>query len=141
DINREPLSYQQIITRAVILGNHISKTTVRHEHVGILLPNVNGIIITFMALQYSGRIPAMLNFTVGQQVLLQACNTGQIKTIYTSRKFIENAKLEELAKALEQQLNVIYLEDLRSQITFIDKLAGVLRATRIKSHYRKLTGK
>lgn len=141
DINRESLNYKQIITRAVILGNYISKTTVKAEHIGILLPNVNGIVITFMALQYSGRIPAMLNFTVGLQVLLQACNTGKIKTIYTSRKFIENAKLEELAKALEQQLNIIYLEDLRDQITFIDKLAGVFRATRIKSHYLKLAGK
>jgi acyl-[acyl-carrier-protein]-phospholipid O-acyltransferase/long-chain-fatty-acid--[acyl-carrier-protein] ligase len=141
DINREPLSYKQIITRAVILGSHISKTTDPDEHVGILLPNVNAIVVTFMALQYAGRIPAMLNFTVGLQVLLQACTTGRIKTIYTSRKFVENAKLEDLTRALEQQLNVIYLEDLRSQIGLADKLSGVFRSLRIKSHYRKLAGK
>ena len=140
DINREPLSYKQLITRAVILGNNISKTTVKGEHVGILLPNVNAIVVTFMALQYTGRIPAMLNFTIGLQVLLQTCITGRIKTIYTSRKFIENAKLEDLIKPLEQQLNVIYLEDLRSQITLIDKLAGIFQTMRIKNHFRKLTG-
>jgi acyl-[acyl-carrier-protein]-phospholipid O-acyltransferase/long-chain-fatty-acid--[acyl-carrier-protein] ligase len=141
DINREPLNYNQLITRAVILGDNIARHTRKGEHVGILLPNVNAIVVIFMALQYIGRIPAMLNFTVGLQVLLQTCTTGRINTIYTSRKFIENAKLHEQVKALEQQLNVIYLEDLRNQITLLDKLTGLFRAMRIKSHYMKLAGK
>ena len=141
DINRKSLSYKQIITRAVILGGNIARHTCKDEHIGILLPNVNTIAVTFMALQYIGRIPAMLNFTVGTQALLQTCSTGRIKTIYTSRKFIENAKLQEQVKALEQQFNVVYLEDLHSQVTLYDKLTGIIRAMRIKSHYRNLAGK
>jgi len=140
DISRERLNYKQLITRAVILGGNIARNTRKGEHVGVLLPNVNTIVVTFMALQYIGRVPAMLNFTVGLQVLLQTCNTGRIRTIYTSRKFIEHAKLQELARALEQQLNVIYLEDLRNQITFRDKLIGSFRTMRIKSHYQNLAG-
>lgn len=141
DINREPVSYKTLITRAMILGDHISKTTQYGEHVGILMPNVCGTVITFMALQYIGRVPAMLNFTVGQQVLLQACDTGQIKTIFTSRKFIEDAGLQKLASLLNEKLNLVYLEDIPQQITAYNKFIGAFHAARARKHYRNIAGK
>ena len=141
DINREPLSYKSLITRAIILGNYISKSTLPDEHVGVLLPNVNGAVVAFMAMQYIGRVPAMLNFTVGQQVLLQACQTGNIKTVYTSRKFIENAGLEKLADALMEKLNLVYLEDLRNEISALDKFTGLIHAKRARQQHFKLAGK
>ncbi len=141
DVSREPLSYKQLITRAVILGQYIAQNSAEREHLGILLPNVTGTMVTFMAMQYCGRIPAMLNFTVGLNALMQACETGRIKTIYTSRRFIENAKLQDLAKALEQKFRLVYLEDLRNRIKWSDKLIGVIRVLNIKRHYARLAGK
>jgi len=141
DINREPVMYKQLITRAIILGNAIRQDTEAGEHTGILMPNVIGTVITFMAMQYLGRIPAMLNYTAGIQILLSACETGRIKTVYTSRRFIENANLQELAKILEQKLKVIYLEDLRSRISIYDKLIGAFRGMFAQGHYRRVAGK
>ena len=140
DINREPMSYKMLITRAMILGDHIRKSTQHGEHVGILMPNACGTVITFMALQYIGRIPAMLNFTAGHQVLLQTCVTGRIKTIYTSRKFIENAGLQKLAKLLEEKLNLLYLEDLSQHISTYKKFIGAFYSLYARKHYHKLSG-
>ncbi|MCH9049461.1 MAG: AMP-binding protein, partial [Proteobacteria bacterium] len=139
DINREPISYKQLITKAMILGRVIRKNTETDEHVGIMMPNVIGTSVTFLAVQYAARVPAMINFTGGIQTILRSCETGKIKTIYTSRKFIENADLQELATALEEKVCLIYLEDFRDRISVIDKLAGLIRSFYPVSHYRRIS--
>ena len=139
DINREPVSYKQLITKAMILGRAIRKNTETDEHVGIMMPNVIGTSVTFFAVQYAARVPAMINFTGGTQAVLRSCETGKIKTIYTSRKFIENADLEELATALEEKVCLIYLEDFRDRISVIDKLAGLIRSFYPIAHYRRIS--
>ena len=139
DIKREPVSYKQLITKAMILGRVIRKNTETDEHVGIMMPNVIGTSVTFLAVQYAARVPAMINFTGGIQTILRSCETGKIKTIYTSRKFIENADLQELATALEEKVCLIYLEDFRDRISVIDKLAGLIRSFYPVAHYRRIS--
>ena len=139
DINREPLNYRQLISRAFILARLFRKDTAKHEHVGLLLPNVNTTVISFLALQYLGRVTAMLNYTAGTQAVLRACETGRIKTVYTSKRFIDNAGLSELASELENQVNLIYLEELRTQLSIVDKLLGVIRSYYPHIHYRQQT--
>lgn len=139
DINREPVSYKQLLTKAMILGRVIRKDTEVDEHVGIMMPNVIGTLVTFLAVQYATRVPAMINFTGGTQAILRSCETGKINTIYTSRKFIEKANLEKLATTLEKKLQLIYLEDLRDRISIIDKLAGLIRSFYPVAHYRRIS--
>ena len=139
DINREPVSYKQLITKSMILGRVIRKNSELHEHIGIMMPNVIGTLVTFLAVQYAARVPAMINFTGGIQAILRSCETGKIKTIYTSRKFIENADLEELATALEEKVCLIYLEDFRDRISVVDKLAGLIRSLYPIAHYRRIS--
>ncbi|MEE8321389.1 MAG: AMP-binding protein, partial [Gammaproteobacteria bacterium] len=141
DINREPLNYGQLITRSMILASAIRRDTQKEEYVGVLLPNVITTLVTFMALHYLGRVPAMLNYTAGLQALLKACETGQLKTIYTSKRFIENANLQEIAQKLSERYNLIYLEDLRERITLIDKCLGFVRGLNPTRHYRRIAGK
>ena len=138
DINREPLTYQQIIMRSFILGSVLAKDSERGEKIGILLPNVSATVITFLALQYLGRVPAMMNYSAGIQALRKACSTGSIKTVYCSHKFVENAGLEEVIKELEQEVHIIYLEDLRSKVTIFHKLLGALRSKYPRHHYRSV---
>ncbi len=125
DFNRELLSYRQLLTRLFTLSRLLKQDTANGEHVGLLLPNTNATVVCFLALQYLGRIPAMLNYTAGIQALGAACATGKIDTIYTSKRFIESAGLEKLAVGLNTQIRLVYLEDLRGQLTLADKLAGL----------------
>ena len=136
DINRKCISYQTLISRAVIFGRYIKKHSQPDEHIGVLLPNVTGNVITFMAIQYAGRVPAMLNYTVGNRALLQACQLASIKTIYTSRKFIETANLQELITAIGQKLDLVYLEELPEKISAKDKVIGLISSRFPGYHYR-----
>tara|TARA_R110002072_G_scaffold3149_6_gene23478 strand:+ start:6639 stop:8873 length:2235 start_codon:yes stop_codon:yes gene_type:complete len=137
DIKREQLNYKQLILRSILLGSLIKKQTNIDEHVGVLLPNVNAMPIFFFALQFISRVPAMLNFTAGALAIKRACETAQVKAIYTSRTFIENAKLEKVAEVLEQDFTVIYLEDIKKSITLTTKLSALYKSRNAARHYAK----
>ncbi|MHB1947463.1 MAG: acyl-[ACP]--phospholipid O-acyltransferase [Gammaproteobacteria bacterium] len=127
DIERAPVTYQQFITRAFIIGGIIAKTTQPGEMVGILLPNMTSNALTFFGLQAFSRVPAMLNFSTGIRNVVIGCQTAKIKTVYTSRKFIEVSKLSEMVAAIQKVgVKIVYLEDVRAKVKFLDKLKGMV---------------
>jgi acyl-[acyl-carrier-protein]-phospholipid O-acyltransferase/long-chain-fatty-acid--[acyl-carrier-protein] ligase len=136
DINREPLDYKKLITRIFIMARLLRTQSAPGEHVGVLLPNVSANVITFFTLQFLGRVTAMLNYTAGVQAILKSCNIAGIRVVYTSRRFIKNARLERLAGELEKHLSLVYLEDLRERLTLRDKLAGSLAGLRPEAYHQ-----
>lgn len=129
DIERKPVSCHQFITRCFILGNAMAKATHRGENVGVLLPNTIPTTITFFGLQAYARIPVMLNYSTGAQNVVAACQTACVKTVYTSRKFVNLGKLHEMIAALEEaKVNVVYLDDVVAKIGLYEKLSGKLKA-------------
>lgn len=137
DFNRDSLRYKDILLGSILLGGLVKKQTQAAEHVGILLPNVNALPVVFFALQFIGRIPAMLNFTAGVLGVNRACETAGIKIIYTSRRFIVNAGLEAMAEELEQRCRLVYLEDLKQQISPAAKLSAVFKCKNPARYYAK----
>ncbi len=137
DIQREPLTYRQLLTRSFILGGAMRRLTQPGEHVGLLLPNTAALAVSFLALQYLGRIPAMLNPTAGTQGIRRACTTGNVQRLFTSRAFVEKAQLESLIAGIADQVEVIYLEDLRAGISLRAKVAALVRARLPLTHYRR----
>ena len=128
DINREPINYKTLILKSIVLSDLISEDTEPNEYVGLLLPNVIATPVTFFAMQVIGRIPAMLNYTAGINNIINACETAQLKTIYTSKKFVDNADLHELIEALSTSYKIIFLEDFVDRITIGKKLKGLVRS-------------
>ena len=127
DIERKPMTYKRLILSSIIIGNAISKNTQRGEYLGILLPNSIANVVTFFGMQLCHRVPAMLNFTAGQNNILSACRAASLKTVYTSKKFIEISELQVIVDALiAEGIKVIYLEDIRQKTGFFAKLFGKL---------------
>lgn len=124
DLDRLPISYDALITRTLIIGNVLKKITVKNENVGVMLPNSTKTLFVLLGLQYAERVPAMLNFSTGAAGMMSACQIAQIKTVVSSRKFIELAHLENDVAVLSEQVNVVYLEDLAQTISTADKLHG-----------------
>ena len=136
DLERVPLTYNDLITRCIAIGNEVIKITASGESVGIFLPNSTKTLITILALQLHGRVPAMLNFSTGPAGMLSACHTAQIKTILTSRRFIELADLSEEAGQLSIQCNLIYLEDLAKNISTLDKITALIKCKTVDYWYK-----
>ena len=124
------LSGRKILAGAAVLGRKISAFSKPRDCVGLLLPNTNGTIVTFFALQSAGRTAAMLNYTAGAANLIAACRAAQVSHVLTSRAFLEKAKLGDVARQLQQHVTLVMLEDVRESVTSFDKLLGFLRGGR-----------
>ncbi len=139
DIQRSPITFRGLITKCFVLGKPISEITQPEEHVGILLPNMVSTMVTLFAMQAYGRVPAMLNFSVGKRNILSACETACIKTVFTSRKFVESANLEETAQAIKESgVQLIYLEDFAKKISLLDKVFGFIAGFFPQTYYSKV---
>jgi acyl-[acyl-carrier-protein]-phospholipid O-acyltransferase / long-chain-fatty-acid--[acyl-carrier-protein] ligase len=126
DTERMDINYRQLLTRAFVLGRALSRYSLPGEFVALMLPSTGGAVASFFALQAYGRVPALLNFSAGASNLISACRAAAASTVVTSRKFIENAGLEPLVAQLAGHITILYLEDLKNEISATDKLKGAL---------------
>lgn len=142
DGDERKLTYLEIIRSAFGLGSALKKGTKPGEVVGIMLPTGAAAIIAFYAVLAYGRIPAMINFTAGSRNIKSAMKAGQISRIITAHKFIEIGALEPLIEQLVDEVDLIYLEDVRDSLGLGNKIAGALgpimpRLFRSPAHHSK----
>jgi acyl-[acyl-carrier-protein]-phospholipid O-acyltransferase/long-chain-fatty-acid--[acyl-carrier-protein] ligase len=120
DMNGVEETYQMLLKKSLALGRIACKVSAPREAVGVLMPNVTNTLALVLGMTAFNRIPAMLNYTAGTAGMQNACIAANVKTIITSRKFIEAASLEEVVSKFTG-LNVVYLEDLRSEFGVRDR--------------------
>jgi acyl-[acyl-carrier-protein]-phospholipid O-acyltransferase/long-chain-fatty-acid--[acyl-carrier-protein] ligase len=121
DMKPSRLSYGDTLKMVLALARLTARITRPGETVGVLMPSAASTLGLLLGLQTGGRVPAMLNFTAGAEGMQSACHAACIRTLITSRAFIEKAKLEPVLAALSG-IQLHYLEDLRAQMTLADKL-------------------
>ncbi|MCY0147591.1 AMP-binding protein [Hoeflea sp. G2-23] len=121
------LTYKRLLVGARALGARFEKISQPGEALGVLLPNANAVMVTFLAIQSAGRVAAMLNYTAGPAAILSALSTAKIKSVLVSRAFIEKAGLEPLVEAITGAgVTIVWLEDLRESITFLEKASAFI---------------
>ena len=121
------LNYRRLLAGASLLGAQFARRISPDQHrVGVLLPNVNAMPVSLLGLWAVGKIPALLNYSTGSAVMLACCQLAGLKQVITSRAFIEKARLK-LEPLTEAGVELIYLEDVRTKITGLDKLMTLLR--------------
>lgn len=130
DMQQVEENYGTLLSRSLALGRMVTKISEPDEAVGVLMPNVTNTICLIFGMNAMQRIPAMLNYTAGTAGMQNACIAANVKTVLTSRAFIETAKLGAAVAAL-QGLRVVYLEDLKKQFGLADKLWLKLYAERL----------
>lgn len=124
------LSYAKLLTGAAVLGAKFKKMFPADKTLGVMLPNANGTAATVLGVMSAGKVPAMLNFTAGAANILSACKTAEVRHVLCSRAFVTQAKLGPVVEELEKQVEFVWLDELRTQITFLDKIFGLIRKYR-----------
>lgn len=119
DIQREPISYDRLVLGAVALGRQLDRG---EKYVALMLPNANATVVTFMALQAFGNVPCMLNFSAGADAMLSACRAACVRTVISSRAFVEKARLGAVAAQMEREICFVWLEDVRASVGATAKL-------------------
>jgi acyl-[acyl-carrier-protein]-phospholipid O-acyltransferase/long-chain-fatty-acid--[acyl-carrier-protein] ligase len=127
DATLQPLSYRRLWIGTEALGGRLAARLGPAARVGVLLPNINAMPVTLLALWARGKVPAILNFTTGTPTMLACAQLAGLRQIVTSRAFLERARLKPEPFA-EAGLELIYLEDVRASVRGRHKLAAALRA-------------
>ncbi|EGF90546.1 protein aas [Asticcacaulis biprosthecium C19] len=127
DQERKPLSYTMFLAGIFALAG-LLKRHIPEQRVGLMLPTSVGGAMSFWSLHALGRVPVMINFTAGQANVRAAAQVAQIKTVVTSRRFVLQAKLEDLVESMSQYVRILYLDDIRGEIGPLDKAKAFLAA-------------
>jgi len=121
DVKQIEYSYGDLLKMTLALGRIVAKHSGPGECVGILMPNMAATVCMMVGASAQGRVPAMLNYKAGAGGMQDACTAAKIRTIFASRAFIEQAKLEADVAAIKG-IGIMYLEDLRPSMGLGDKL-------------------
>jgi acyl-[acyl-carrier-protein]-phospholipid O-acyltransferase/long-chain-fatty-acid--[acyl-carrier-protein] ligase len=126
DGDERTFSYDTLVRGAYALGHALTRQSAKRVSIGILLPTGVGSVLSILAITAYGRVPAMLNFTAGRQAMEAALKAASVKRVVTAHKFIEVGKFEELEEWLSERCELVYLEDVRENLSAIDKVYAVI---------------
>lgn len=116
DSTGKKTSFGQALTGTVLLARLLRSRLGAERHVGVLLPPSVGGLLANTALGALGRVPVNLNYTAGADAQAYATRKAGIRTVVTSRLFMEKLQ-EKLGRKVELPASFVYLEDLLSQVT------------------------
>lgn len=121
DVRGQIRSYADLLKGSAALGRLTARFTGPGERVGVMLPNIGATVCLVFGLTARGRVAAMLNYSSGIEALRTACAAATLRTVITSRVFLQAARLGHLLEGLAG-CRIVYVEDLRESMTLADKL-------------------
>ncbi|MDC9621780.1 bifunctional acyl-ACP--phospholipid O-acyltransferase/long-chain-fatty-acid--ACP ligase [Xenorhabdus sp. XENO-7] len=121
DVTFKEDSYHALLKKILGVSRILERFTQKNERVGLLLPNATVMAAAIYGASLKGRVPALLNYTAGTSGMKNAMKAATIKTIVTSRQFLQKGQLTHLPEQVTEA-NWVYLEDLKDTITREDKL-------------------
>ena len=123
DQTRPRVSSLQALIGSIVLARALRRHWEDQRHVGILLPPTVAGALVNVAAPLCGKTSVNLNYTVGKSGLEAAVRLAGLRTIVTSRTFVEKAKLD-----LPDGPSIIWLEDVARTIGRGEKLVASLLA-------------
>lgn len=107
DDSTKIMNYREVKLAVILFARKLSKLP--DKYIGVLLPSSLGCYIIILAILFAGKIPVILNWTAGRRSLNFAKNLLELKTIFTSLRFLE------MVDSLE-------LGDLEDHITLVEEV-------------------
>ncbi|CRX38488.1 AMP-binding protein [Estrella lausannensis] len=114
------LTYKDLRMRVILLAEYIK--TLPGEYVGIMLPASVAAMATILATQLAGKVPLLVNWTVGPRHLDAVVNLSNVQVVLSSWTFLDRLENVDL-HAVEDRL--VMLEDVRRKFSLKDKLKAL----------------
>jgi len=107
------LTFGQTLTAGILLSRHVRNF--EGENIALVFPASVGGALAFIATSLSGKTPVGLNFIAGKEEQDWVMDTCEIKTIFTSRVFIQKAEIVEDPR-------MVFIEDIKEKTSKLEKL-------------------
>ncbi len=117
------LSYADLKLRVLLLADKIRDMP--GDYIGILLPSSAAATILILAVELAGKVPLMINWTVGKKHLESVVQLSKVETVLTSWSFIDRLDNVDF-DPIESKL--VMLEDFRKEIGIFDKAKAFYRS-------------
>jgi long-chain-fatty-acid--[acyl-carrier-protein] ligase len=114
-------SRKEFMLKAYVVSRIINKE-VEGKYVGIMLPALQSTTLLVISCYLAGKIPVMLNWTVGKQVLDHCVAQADLKVILTARSFHDKVQ-DLLSDQLKQKC--VFFEQKVKEVSLLTKLSGV----------------
>jgi long-chain-fatty-acid--[acyl-carrier-protein] ligase len=115
------LSYRKMKRSAIVLSFYFRKLP--GAYVAVMLPASVGAYLAILAIQLAGKIPVMLNWTLGPRYLDEMMRATRAKTVISSWRFLERLSHVEFGSLIDK---IELLEDTREKLSLGSKLKGAL---------------
>lgn len=115
------MTYREVKLGVMVIARKLMKLP--DKHIAVLLPSSVGCYIIILSILFAGKIPVVLNWTAGARSLNFARDLLGLKTILSSRRFLERVEALELGD-LEDHITL--MEDFRQTVSLFDKITGLL---------------
>lgn len=114
-------------TGATLMSKKLQALTEKEANVGICLPTSGGGYLAILALMMSAKAIVNLNYTASEEALRHAISNAGIKTIITSRAFVEKLKGKGFfVEDVFSMCKIIYLENIKASITKVEAIKTFL---------------
>ncbi len=114
-------SYKRLKKAALVLAESFRK--IEGRFVGVLLPASTGSYLVIVALQMAGKVPVMLNWTLGPRYLEEMVRASGVGSVISSWRFLDRLAHVDLG-TIEKKL--VLLEDIRENLGLSTKIRGLL---------------
>lgn len=132
------LSGWRVITGVIIISRFIRRLC-REQNVGLLLPTSNGGAIANLATLLCGKTVVNLNYTASASAVQAALAKAEIKTVFTSSRFLERLEKRGIdGMALVAGAKIYPLEDFAKQISSLQRVTTLLQAVLFPAWLLKL---
>lgn len=118
-------TFSSLKLRTIILAEQLRQLP--GKYIGIMLPASVAANLLIFAVQLAGKVPLMVNWTVGPRHLESVVQLSNMQCVISSWSFIDRLSNVDLTP-IENQL--LLLEDIVRKITFKDKLKAIFRSKR-----------
>ncbi len=126
------MSYKKMKRSALVLALYFQ--TIPSKYIGVLLPASIGSYLTILALQLAGKVPVMLNWTLGPKYLDEMMRVSGAQVVVSSWRFLDRLSHVEFGSLID---SMILLEDIREGLSLKTKIRGALLATRSPKSIQK----
>ena len=122
DVSQTQFTFGKVLISAIALTTKLKPLVAEQKYIGVLFPASIGGALVNIALTLLGKVVVNINFTSGEDSIKSAMKQCDIQTIITSKTVIENLSDFPISTGL------IYVEDIFSQISVLDKITTFLKA-------------
>ncbi|HSX38370.1 MAG TPA: AMP-binding protein [Chlamydiales bacterium] len=115
------LSYKKMKQACIVLSLYFKK--IPETNIAVLLPASVGAYLVILALEFAGKVPVMLNWTLGPKNLEEMMEETGAKTVISSWRFLDRLSHVDFGNLVDK---IFLLEEIREKLSIFMKLRGVL---------------